>query len=71
VVTSVAGDELRDLLSGLSERERAVLRARYGLEGESESLRQIGERLGLSAERVRQLENRAIGKLRSAGSAGS
>jgi RNA polymerase sigma factor (sigma-70 family) len=66
VVANVAAAELRNLLSGLSERERSVLRWRFGLDGESLSLREIAARLGVSGERVRQLENRALGKLRSA-----
>ena len=66
VVTHVAASELRDLLSGLSERERAVLRARFGLDGRTQSLRDIAAGLGVSAERVRQLESRALGKLRAA-----
>ena len=66
VVTQVAASELRDLLSNLSDRERAILRARYGLDGDPESLRAIAGRLGVSCERVRQLENRALGKLRAA-----
>jgi RNA polymerase sigma factor (sigma-70 family) len=40
-----------------------VLQARYGLDGEQQTLREIGERLGVSAERVRQLEQRALEKL--------
>jgi RNA polymerase sigma factor (sigma-70 family) len=55
--------ELAALLAGLSNRERAVLQARYGLDGEQQTLREIGERLGVSAERVRQLEQRALEKL--------
>jgi RNA polymerase sigma factor (sigma-70 family) len=66
VITSITISQLRDLLSGLSDRERLVLRARYGLDGSAESLRGIAGRLGLSAERVRQIENRALGKLRAA-----
>jgi RNA polymerase primary sigma factor len=66
VITTIAIDQLRDLLSGLSDREREVLRARYGLDSPEESLRQIARRLGVSAERVRQVEKRALGKLRAA-----
>jgi RNA polymerase sigma factor (sigma-70 family) len=66
VITSIAIGELRDLLSGLSDRERLVLGARYGFDGEAESLREIAGRLGVSAERVRQIESRALGKLRAA-----
>jgi RNA polymerase sigma factor (sigma-70 family) len=60
--------QLRSLLSSLSERERAVLRARYGLAGAERTQREIADRLGLSAVRVRQIEQRALGKLRAAAS---
>jgi RNA polymerase primary sigma factor len=63
VLDAIEVDALLELLSGLSDRERDVLERRYGLEGEEQSLRQVGERLGVSAERVRQLESRALGKL--------
>ena len=66
VLEAIDAQELLALLSGLSERERGVLRARYGLDGEEQSLREIGARLGLSAERVRQLEQRGLGKLAAA-----
>lgn len=65
VVSQVAVEELRGLLSGLSGRERRILSAHYGLDGPGQSLREIATPLGLSAERVRQLERRAIGKLRA------
>ena len=64
VVETVAGEQLRALLSRLTEREREVVRARFGFDGEPERLVDIGERLGVSAERVRQIEERALAKLR-------
>jgi RNA polymerase sigma factor (sigma-70 family) len=59
-------EQVRALLGSLNDRERMILRARYGLDGGEQSLRDIGEGLGLSAERVRQIEQRALGKLRAA-----
>jgi RNA polymerase sigma factor (sigma-70 family) len=70
VLTAIASEELLGLLSGLSDRERTILRARYGLDGEERSLRQIAAGLGMSAERIRQLERRALGKLAAAAGAG-
>ena len=63
-------EQIRALLSSLNDRERMVLRARHGLDGPEESLRDIGERIGLSGERVRQIEQRALGKLRAAATRG-
>ena len=67
VIDAVAGAQLRALLSRLTERERDVVTARFGFDGEPEKLVEIGERLGLSAERVRQIEERALAKLRHGG----
>jgi RNA polymerase sigma factor (sigma-70 family) len=66
VVDAVAGEQLRALLSRLTEREREVVQARFGFELPAEKLTEVGERLGVSAERVRQIEERALAKLRSA-----
>jgi RNA polymerase sigma factor (sigma-70 family) len=66
VVDAVAGEQLRALLSRLTEREREVVRARFGFDAPAEKLSDVGERLGVSAERVRQIEERALAKLRSA-----
>jgi RNA polymerase sigma factor (sigma-70 family) len=66
VLEAIQTEQLLALLASLSARERTVLRDRYGLDGEAQTLRDIGARLGLSAERVRQIEERALGKLAAA-----
>jgi len=63
-------EQIRALLGTLNDRERMILRARYGLDGPEQSLRDLGERTGLSAERVRQIEQRALGKLKAAADRG-
>jgi RNA polymerase sigma factor (sigma-70 family) len=57
-------DELRDLANVLCERERAIVCGHFGLEGREQTLRELGTSLHLSAERVRQIEERALEKLR-------
>lgn len=59
-LTRVELEERRDLLRCLSERDRAVVRARFGFDGPEQTLREIAGRLGLSAERVRLIEQHAI-----------
>lgn len=57
---------LRELMGRLEERERSVLELRYGLRRErSMTLRQVGSVMGISRERVRQIERRALERLRS------
>ncbi|MDR1958335.1 MAG: RNA polymerase sigma factor RpoD/SigA [Planctomycetaceae bacterium] len=53
-----------DQLKTMDSRESAVLRMRFGLEDQPpHTLKEIGERLGLTRERVRQIETEALGKL--------
>ena len=59
-------DAVRDLTEQLDERERAVVRAHYGLGAPTQTLSEIGAGLGLTAERARQIEVAALAKLRSA-----
>jgi RNA polymerase primary sigma factor len=62
VELSIRSQALQEALSALSERERRVLVLRYGLDGgEPRTLEEIGRRLGLTRERVRQIE---VGSLR-------
>src|SRR5262249_51537953 len=59
-------ERLEAVLDDLAPRERQVLRMRYALGGQERerSLAEIGERLGLSSERIRQIELQALRKLR-------
>ncbi|HEX6020705.1 MAG TPA: sigma-70 family RNA polymerase sigma factor [Solirubrobacter sp.] len=66
VLDAMEAHELLPLLCVLSERERSILRARNGLDGEEQSIREIAERLGISRSRVRSLERRALRKLERA-----
>jgi RNA polymerase primary sigma factor len=61
---SLAQETLRKTIDDLPEPERSVIRMRYGIDGEEpKALRETGRRLELSAERVRQLESRALERL--------
>jgi RNA polymerase primary sigma factor len=55
---------LTEQLRRLEEREEEVLRARFGLDGVPLTLAEIGDKMGVTRERVRQIEARALGKLR-------
>ena len=58
--------EVRDVADRLDERERTVVGAHYGLGQPARTLDEIGDTLGLSAERARQIEAGALTKLREA-----
>jgi RNA polymerase primary sigma factor len=54
---------VRTALAELPDRERRILELRFGLDGEPRSLEAIGQELGLTRERIRQLEKQALAKL--------
>jgi RNA polymerase primary sigma factor len=69
--TELASDRLellRRALNALDKRERAIISARFGLneEGETFTLEAVGEKFGVTRERIRQLENIALRKLKKA-----
>ncbi len=62
---SMLKDRLRDVLSTLTERERAVLDYRFGLtDGYSRTLEEVGKQFTVTRERIRQIEAKALRKLR-------
>ena len=71
VANQMLTEELGDILDQLTPREARILRLRYGLQdGESRTLKEVGEMFGLSRERIRQLEKEALRKLRHPNFAG-
>ena len=61
--------EVERVMAPLADREREVLRLHYGLGDREHTLEEIGRRLSITRERVRQIEARALAKLRAARSA--
>ncbi len=58
-------DEINDVLETLTEREEKVIRLRFGLDdGKSKTLEEVGQLFGVTRERIRQIEAKALRKLR-------
>jgi RNA polymerase primary sigma factor len=58
-------EQMNEILSGLSERERKVLEMRFGLkDGTARTLEEVGQEFGVTRERIRQIEAKALRKLR-------
>jgi len=56
---------LEEMIKTLNDREATILRYRFGLDGEDEkTLEEVGEKFGVTRERVRQIQNIALNKLR-------
>ncbi|HRE27873.1 MAG TPA: sigma-70 family RNA polymerase sigma factor, partial [Anaerolineales bacterium] len=58
-------EQIREVLNGLPPREVRILQLRYGLlDGESYTLEEVGKKMGVTRERVRQIEAQALSRLR-------
>jgi len=56
---------IQDIVASLEPREQTILRCRFGLDGEGEkTLEEVGVKFGVTRERIRQIQNIALGKLR-------
>jgi RNA polymerase sigma factor (sigma-70 family) len=64
--TTVDREAVRLAVEGLPDRQRQVIQWRFGLGGPSMTLEKAGQRLGITRERVRQIEERALRQLRKA-----
>jgi RNA polymerase primary sigma factor len=59
----VRRQRIQRAVADLPERQRRIIELRFGFDGESASLETIGKELGLTRERVRQLESEALHRL--------
>ena len=62
---AMLGEQIREVLETLTEREQKVLRLRFGLDdGEAKTLEEVGKKFNVTRERIRQIEAKALRKLR-------
>lgn len=58
-------EQVKDMLAGLTEREQKIIKLRFGLEdGKSHTLEEVGQEFAVTRERIRQIEAKALAKLR-------
>lgn len=63
--TQLLKEQVKDMLSVLTEREQKILKMRFGLEdGKSHTLEEVGQEFSVTRERIRQIEAKALSKLR-------
>lgn len=58
-------EELKKAMEGLSDIEKRVIKARYGIEEERKTLKEVGEMFSFTKERIRQIEKKALRKMHS------
>ena len=56
-------EELKIAMEGLSDIEKEIINARYGLDQEKKTLKEIGENYSFTKERIRQIEKKALKKM--------
>ena len=64
VELEMLGLRLRECLSTLDERSSMILDMRFGLSDKAHTLKEVGQKMGISQERVRRLETRALCRMR-------
>jgi RNA polymerase primary sigma factor len=66
VARKIRREELLKVLDSLSHRERKVMELRFGLKGEHpRTLEEVGERFGVTRERIRQVEAKTLNRLKN------
>lgn len=66
ILNDILKEQVREMLNELADREREILKLRYGLDGcEIHTLEEIGDTFNITRERVRQIEKKTLSKLRS------
>ena len=63
--TQLLKEQVQDILSSLSDREQKIIKLRFGLEnGKNHTLEEVGQEFAVTRERIRQIEAKALAKLR-------